>query len=344
MKIVIPDDFPPVYPDYPVELARLREHGEVVVHNTKATSQDELAERLHGAEVAINVRAYSVFDEGVLAALPDLRLISVLGTGTDNVDLAACVQRGVLVTNCPGASTTSVAELTMALLLALARNVALADRKVREGSWFHGQSFELRGKVLGIIGLGQIGQEVARLGLAFGMRVIAWSFRDDPARAAAVGVELVALEDLLRQADAISIHLRNSAEASGLIGHPQFAMMQPSAVLINTARAAVVDQNALLDALREKRIAGAGLDVFWQEPLPADSGWARLDNVVLTPHAGAVTAEASARLAKMPVDNILNYLASQPTHVVNPAALEHPRQQCAQAQSRAATIGERTMS
>ncbi len=327
MKIVIPDDFPAVYPDYPGEIARLRERGEVVVHTTKASSADELVERLGGAACAINVRAYSAFSEHVLAALPDLRLISVLGTGTDNIDLATCNRRGVVVTNCPGAATTSVAELTMALLLALARNVALSDRNVREGVWVHRPSVELRGKVLGVIGLGLIGQEVARLGRSFGMRVVAWSFRNDPARAMRTGVEMVSLEELLEQADAVSIHLRNSVEAKGLIGARQLALMKSSAVLINTARAAIVDQDALLAALRANRIAGAGLDVFLQEPLSVGNAWSQLDNVVLTPHAGAVTAEASARLAKMPVDNILNYLIGRPTNVVNPASLAHARHQ-----------------
>lgn len=325
MKIVIPDDFPPVYQDQP-ELGRLRELGETVVHGTKAASEDELIERLRGAEVAINVRAYSTFNERVVAALPDLRLVSILGTGTDNFDLPACSRHGVVVTNTPGASTTSVAELTIALLLAVARHVALTDRKVREGVWYHRLGFELRGKVLGVVGLGLIGSEVARIGKAFGMGVIAWSFRNDPARAAALGVKMVGLDDLLRRADAVTIHVRNSAEARGLVGRREIDLMKPSAVLINTARAAVVDQDALLDALREGRIAGAGLDVYLQEPLPADNPWVRLDNVVLTPHVGWVTHEASARLAAAPVDNVVSYLAGSPTNVVNPAALEHPKQ------------------
>lgn len=325
MKIVIPDDFPPVYQDHP-EVARLRQRGEVAVYNTKAASEAELIDRLRGAAVAINVRAYSVFNEALLAALPELRLVSILGTGTDNFDLPACSRHGVVVTNTPGASTTSVAELTIALLLAAARHVALTDRKVREGVWFHQHGIELRGKTLGIVGLGLIGQEVARIGQAFGMNVIAWSFHDDPKRAAALGVEMTSLDDLLRRADIVSIHVRNSAEARGLIGRREIGLMKSSALLINTARAAIVDQDALLEALREKRIAGAGLDVFLQEPLPADNPWTALDNVVLTPHVGWVTNEASERLTIAPVDNVFNYLDGKPTNVVNPAAMEHAKQ------------------
>ena len=326
MKIVIPDDFPPVYQDHP-EAARLGEYGELVVHGSRATSEEELIERLRGAEIALNVRAYTLFGERVVAALPELRLVSVLGTGTDNFDLPACSRHGVLVVNTPGASTVSVAELTLALLFAVARHVALADRKLREGVWHHQHGFELRGKVLGIVGLGLIGREVARLGQALGMRVIAWSFHNDPERAAALGVEMVAIEELLRQSDVVSLHVRNSAETRGLIGRHEIRLMKPSAILINTARAAIIDEDALLDALRDGRLAGAGLDVFLQEPLPSDHPWAQLDNVVLTPHVGWVTHEATARLTSAPVDNVLHYLASNPTNVVNPAALEHPKQQ-----------------
>ncbi len=325
MKIVIPDDFPPVYSGDP-ELARLEALGEVAVYGTKAASEDELIERLQGATVAINVRSFSAFAERVISSLPDLQLISILGTGTDNVDLAACDRHGVLVSNTPGASTTSVAELTLALLLAVARHSPLHDRKAREGSWHHETGFELRGKVLGVVGLGLIGQEVARLGRAFGMRVIAWSFRQDEARAAALGVRLVALDDLFREADVVSLHVRNTPEARGLVGRRELGLMKPDAVLVNTARAAVVDQDALLEALRERRIAGAGLDVFLEEPLPADSPWARLENVVLSPHVGWVTREASARLAAMPVDNVEAYLSGHPANVVNPGALSHERQ------------------
>jgi D-3-phosphoglycerate dehydrogenase len=325
MKIVIPDDAPPVYQDHP-EAARLRELGELVIYGAKAASEEELIERLQGAAVVINVRSFTEFGERIVAALPDLRLVSVLGTGTDNFDLEGCSRHGVVVTNTPGASTVSVAELTLALMLSVARRVPLVDRKAREGVWHHPWGFELRGKVLGVVGLGLIGQEVARLGKALGMHVIAWSFRDDPARAEALGVERLSLDELMSRADVVSVHVRNSPEARGLIGVREIERMKPSAILINTARAAIVDQEALLAALREGRIAGAGLDVFLQEPLPPDHSWRDLDNVVLTPHVGWVTEEASARLAAMPVENILAYLAGAPRNVVNPRALEHPKQ------------------
>lgn len=326
MRIVVPDDFPPVYGDEPAALDPLRARGEVVVHGSRAADRDELVRRLEGAEVAINIRAYTVFDAALLDALPQLRLISILGTGTDNVDLAAAAERGVVVTNTPGASTYSVAEMALALMLAAARHLPLADRKMRAGEWRHYKGIELHGKTLGVVGLGLIGQAMAQMGAALGMEVLAWSFRNDPERARACGARAVALDDLLRESDVVSLHLRASPEANGLIGKRELGLMKPTAILVNTARGALVDEAALAEALRKRRLFAAGLDAYQKEPLPADSPLRDLDNVVLSPHAGWVTEEASRRLTQMPVYNVLAYLDGYPRNVVNPAALEHPKQ------------------
>ncbi|MHB1004761.1 MAG: 2-hydroxyacid dehydrogenase [Chloroflexota bacterium] len=326
MKIVIPDDFPPVYAEEPAALDPLRAVGRVDVFGTRAADRDDLLLRLAGAEATINVRAYTVFDAALLDALPDLRLISILGTGTDNVDLASAAERGVVVTNTPGASTYSVAETAFALMLASARHLALADRKLRAGEWHHRKGVELHGKVLGVVGLGLIGQAMAQMGAGFGMRVLAWSYNNDPARARACGAEAVDLGTLLREADVVSLHLRASPQANGIIGRRELALMKPTAILVNTARGSLVDEAALAEALRGGRLFAAGLDAYQKEPLPDDSPLRGLDNVVLSPHAGWVTYEASRRLVQMPVDNILAYLAGAPRHVVNPAALAHRRQ------------------
>lgn len=316
-RVVIPDDSPPIYQHYPEEVARLRTYGEVALFDARPASTQELIERLARATAVINVRAYTTFTAEVIAELPDLEMISVLGTGVDNIDLDACNRHGVVVTNTPGCSTTAVAELTFGLMLAVARNIALEDRNIRNGEWQHHQSFELRGKTLGVIGLGLIGAEVVRLAHAFGMRVIAWSFTEDLQRADRLGVELVPLTILLQQSDIVTLHLRNSEHSRGLIGHEQLALMKSSAVLINTSRAAIVDPAALYTALSERRIAGAGLDVFAQEPLSQDDPLCGLDTVVLTPHVGAATREAAALLAKAPVDNVISYLTGAPTNMVN---------------------------
>ncbi len=320
MRIVIPDDFPPVYQGHH-ELEKLAPYGDVVLYGTRAANPQELIDRLQGAAATINIRAYSRFDAELLAALPDLRIISILGTGTDNVDLEAATRHGVVVTNTPGASTVSVAELTFALMFAAARRVALADRTIRAGNWRHVEGIELRGKTLGVVGLGAIGQEVASIARAFGMKVVAWSLTPDAERARQVGATLVGFEELLRASDIVSLHLRASPRTAGLIGARELAMMKPGAILVNTARGALVDEHALVDALTSGRLGAAGLDTFLQEPLLPESPLVGVENVVLSPHAGWVTEEASERLRQMPVDNLIAFFQGQPVNVVNPAAL-----------------------
>lgn len=321
--IVIPDDAPPAYGSAEqADLQRLKDAGTVVVHTTRPESREEFFARLADAQIVINVRSYSIFDDEALAHAPQLQMLSILGTGTDNVDLEAATRRGIVVTNTPGVGAPSVAELALGLLLATARAIPLSDRRLREGAWQHVEGPELAGKTLGILGLGAIGLRLARIGQGLGMRVIGWSFRHDPERARAAGVALVERDDLLRQADVVSLHLRNTPEARNFIGARELALMKPTALLINTARGALVDQDALAAALRSGQIAGAGLDVYPEEPLPRERNpYHDLDNVVLMPHAGAITAEANARSRAMPVDNILAFLAGHPEHVVNPAVL-----------------------
>jgi len=319
MLIVIPDDYPPTYAtlDQP-DLQRLAPYGTVELHTTRAADRPELFGRIATAEVLINVRAYTALDDEAFAAAPRLKLVSILGTGTDNVDLHSAQRRGITVTNTPGVGAPSVAELTFGLLLAVTRAIPLSDARLRAGTWQHVEGPELEGKTLGLLGLGAIGERVARLGRGFGMRVIAWSFAHDPARAERLGVELVDRDDVFRAADVVSVHLRNTPEVRGLVGARELALMRPSAYLINTARGALVDQEALADALRAGRLAGAGLDVYVEEPLPpARNPFRDLPNVVLTPHLGAVTREANARSRAMPVDNIIAYLEGRPQHVVN---------------------------
>jgi phosphoglycerate dehydrogenase-like enzyme len=318
-QIVIPDDYPPTYAslDQP-DLRRLAPYGTVALHTTRAAGRAELFARIATADALINVRSYTALDDEAFAAAPRLKLVSILGTGTDNVDLAAARRRGISVTNTPGVGAPSVAELTIGLILAVTRGIPVSDARVRQGTWQHVEGPELEGKTLGLLGLGAIGERVARLGRGFGMRVIAWSFAHDPARAERLGVELVERDDVFRLADIVSVHLRNTPEVRGLVGARELALMRPSGYLVNTARGALVDQDALAAALRAGQLAGAGLDVFVEEPLPPERNpFHDLTNVVLMPHAGAVTREANARSRAMPVDNIIAYLEGRPQHVVN---------------------------
>ncbi|MHB8577105.1 MAG: 2-hydroxyacid dehydrogenase [Dehalococcoidia bacterium] len=325
VRIIIPDDFPPAYAGEP-ELDDLRALGEVTLYGDRSATVEELLRRLDGAPFMINVRAYTPLNEQVLSALPDLRLIAVFGTGTDNIDLAAADRLGIVVTNAPGANARSVAEHTIALLFATVRAIPAHDRELRAGLWQHHDGVELEGKTIGVVGLGNIGGRVARMAGALDMRVLGWSLTHDEDRAARLGVTLVELDDLLRGSDIVSLNVALSDRTRGLIGARELALMKPGAFIINTARGALIDELALVAALREGRIAGAGLDVFGTEPLPVDNPLLALENVVVAPHTGWVTHEAKRRLLATPVRNIAEYLAGRPVNVVNPASLGHTRQ------------------
>ena len=321
MDIVIPDDYPPTYAslDQP-DLQRLAPYGTVRLFTSRAADRAELFARIAPAEAIINVRAYTSLDEEAFAHAERLKLVSILGTGTDNVDLIAAKRRGISVTNTPAVGAPSVAELTIGLLLAVMRSIPISDTRLRQGTWQHVEGPELAGKTLGVLGLGAIGGRVAQIGRGLGMRVIAWSFSADAARAARLGVELVERDDVFRLADVVSIHLRNTPEVRGLVGARELALMQPGAYLINTARGALVDTAALEAALRQGQLAGAGLDVFTEEPLPPERNpFVDMPNVVLTPHIGAVTREANARSRAMPVDNIIAFIQGRPQNLVTPS-------------------------
>ncbi len=310
-QICIPDDAPPVLATSGA-WSDLKARAQVAYHDTLPGSEERLIERIADAEVVLNIRSSSKFTEAVFAACPKLRLVSAWGTGTDHVDLAAAARHGVTITNTPGVSAISIAEHALALLLAVARSLPQNDAATRSGQWPRGQSIELHGKTCGIIGLGAIGRQFARLAGGIGMRVIAWTMHPKPL----AGVELVELDELYRTSDVVSLHLRLSDQTVDFIGAPQFALMKSRAILINTARGAIINEAALLEALSEGRIAGAGLDVFTVEPLPPNHPITRLRNVVITPHNAGITPEALEAGLRMSVENIWDFLAGRPSHVV----------------------------
>ncbi len=309
-SIVVPDDFPSVFTGSAAEPA-LREVGDVTIFAERgAEDERELIRRIGDATAVINIRAYSKFNERVIAACPHLRLISIWGTGTDNVDAVACNARNVTVANTPGVNAHSVAEHTLALMLAVTRGIPAMDAAVRAGQWPRKLLTQLEGKALGLVGFGAIGSRVAALAQPFGMRVLVSSWGSDGGRAAAAGARPVPLETLLRESDIVSLHMRLTAETTGVIGHAQLAMMKPTAFLINSARAALVDRASLVDALQHDRIAGAGLDVFHQEPVAPDDPLLSLANVVLTPHDSGMTAEVIQLGLKRAVENVANFLSN----------------------------------
>jgi len=262
-------------------------------------------------------------DQELLDGAPALKVIANYGVGFEHIDLEAATRRGIPVTNTPGVLTDATADLTLTLILAVARRVVEGDRRIREGKFqfwapllFLGQ--EVSGKTLGIIGLGRIGQAVARRAAGFSMRVIYHSrTRLQPSREQELKVSYAPLETLLREADFVTLHVPLLPQTRHLIGRREFQLMKPSAYLINTARGPVVDEGALVDALRQGRIRGAGLDVYEREP-ELSPGLADLENVVLLPHVGSATIETRTRMAWMAAENLLAGLrGDQPPDCLN---------------------------
>jgi D-3-phosphoglycerate dehydrogenase len=279
--------------------------------------------RAIGSYDGLLVRSKTRVTTEAIAAAVRLRVIGRVGTGVDNIDLDAATRRGIVVVNAPYGNTVSVAEHTLAMMLALARHIPRADASVRDGRW-EKQAFEgvqLRGKVLGIIGLGRVGAAVARRAVGLEMRVICHDPLVTPERAAQMGVQWVPLEDLLRTADIVSLHLPDSHQGRALIGEPELALMKPMAYLINCARGSLVDADALCHALQSGRLAGAALDVFAQEP-PPDSPLLHGDRIILTPHLAGSTAEAQRDTAVEVAQQVLDVLAERmPRYPVNAPAL-----------------------
>ena len=311
MTIVVPDDFPAVLTGSPAE-SQLRslDPAARIFTERGADNEAELIRRIGDAECVINIRAHARFSERVIDACSNLRMISVWGSGTDHVDLAACARRGITVANTPGVNAHAVAEHTMALMLAVTRRIPQLDARMRSGEWPRGMSTQLEGKTLGIIGLGAIGSRVAELARAFGMSLLVSTFGADNGRSTAIGARHASLGDLLRESDVVSVHLRLTDDTRRILARHELALLKPSAYLINTARGALVDRDALLDALRAQRIAGAALDVFDEEPLPVDDPLRSLPNVVLTPHNAGVTPEVNAEGLRRAVANVKRFLDS----------------------------------
>ncbi|HEX5418201.1 MAG TPA: D-glycerate dehydrogenase [Chloroflexota bacterium] len=269
----------------------------------------------------------SRFDRELLERAPRLKVISNIAVGYDNVDVAACTERGIVVCNTPGVLTDATADLTLALMLAVSRRVAEADRFTRSGAWQYWTPSLLLGQDLteatvGIVGMGRIGLEVARRVKAFRTRILYHSRRRRPEVEAELGATYVSLTELLDQSDFVSLHVPANAETTKLIGAAELARMKPTAYLINAARGAVVDQAALAVALRSGQIAGAGLDVFAPEPIAAEDPLLALDNVVLMPHVGAATIRTRQRMSELAARNLLAVLAGQePPAIVNPEVI-----------------------
>jgi phosphoglycerate dehydrogenase-like enzyme len=277
---------------------------------------DAVAARLAPFDVVVAMRERTPFGADLLARLPRLRLLITTGMANPSIDLAAARERGVVVCG-TGGLPSPTAELTWGLILALLRHIPAEDARLRAGGWQATVGTELAGRTLGVIGLGRLGRRVARVARAFEMDVLAWSQNLDPDEARHHGAEPVRRDELLSRADVVTIHLRLSARTRGLIGAAELARMKPSAVLVNTSRAPIVDEAALIAALHDGTIAGAGLDVFDPEPLPAGHPLRSAPNTVLTPHLGYVTGGTYARYYEDAVADIAAFQRGEPVRVLN---------------------------
>lgn len=315
IKISIPDDYPAVMgPSNAYKMLKYR--ADVDYHESLPSSEEVLLERIGDAPYVINVRSSIRFPAETLEKLKSVKLLSLWGTGTDHVDLEAAARLGITVTNTPGVSAIAMAEHTLALMLATARDLVRIDGKTRRGGWPRGFVTQLHGKTLGVIGLGAIGQQVARIARGIGMRVIAWTRHANILLAQELDIELVQLDDLYRRADVVSLHIRQTPETVNFVGERELGMMKRTALFINTARGAVVDEKALIQALESESIAGAGLDVYTEEPLPEGHPITKLPNTVLTPHSGGISKEALEAGLQMSIDNVFDFANGDPQHVV----------------------------
>jgi D-3-phosphoglycerate dehydrogenase len=276
----------------------------------------DVPKALKGFEIVCAMRERTRFPRQMIEALPDLRLLITSGMRNQAIDVKAANERGIVVCGTAG-SGNPTAGIAIGLMLELTRRIGYENMRLKSGAlWQTTIGVDLEGKTLGIVGLGKLGARVARIGQAFGMNVLAWSANLTPETCQAAGVSYASKEDLFRQADFISIHVLLSDRSRGMIGAADLARMKPTAYLINTARAPIVDQAALLSVLTERRIAGAGLDVFETEPLPLDSPLRKLDNVVLTPHLGYVSVQAYEAYFRDMVEDIRKFLDGKPIRVI----------------------------
>jgi phosphoglycerate dehydrogenase-like enzyme len=318
MRVAVLDD----YQDVALRLADWRSlapEAEVEVFHDHIDDPEALAARLLPFGAIVAMRERTPFPAALLERLPNLRLLVTTGLRNASIDVAAAAERGIQVCGTEMAPYPT-AELTWGLILSLFRRIPREDAATRRGEWQTTIGLGLRGKTLGVIGLGRLGGQVATVGRAFGMEVLAWSQNLTDARAAEAGATRVAKEELLARADVVTIHLVLSPRTRGLIGAAELDRMKRTAFLVNTSRGPIVDEAALVAALRGGRIAGAGLDVFDVEPLPAEHPLRRLGNTVITPHLGYVIEEGYRVAYGHAVEDIRAFLAGKPVRTLNEPA------------------------
>ncbi len=310
MRVAVLDDYLDVVREV-ADWDSLPEGVEVTVFNDHLTEEDALVERLAGFDIIVATRERTPFPRALLERLPGLKLLVAGGRHSRKIDIDAALERGIVVTGTRKFGAAAC-ELTWGLILALLRHIAEEDAALRAGRWHYALGRALSDKTLGLVGLGNVGAEMAAVAKAFAMNVIAWSQNLTAERAAELGVERVGKHDLFRRADIVSIHLALGERTIVIVGAAELSLMKPTAYFINTARGPIVDEAALIDMLENRRIAGAAIDVFNEEPLPADHPLRRVDNTILTPHIGYVTDGTFAAYYQRAIDSIKAFAAGDP--------------------------------
>jgi phosphoglycerate dehydrogenase-like enzyme len=318
MRLSILDDYQGVALDM-ADWAPVRARGvEIAVERFPFADEDDVVRSLADSEIVCAMRERTAFPRRVVDRLPKLKLLITTGMRNASFDMAALKDRGVTVcgTGGPGGGNEDTAELAWGLILGAARRIAEDHAFMRQGGWQTRVGHRVAGKTLGLLGLGRLGSAVARVGLAFGMKAIAWSQNLTAEKAAAQDVERVEKDDLFRRADILSVHLVLSDRSRGLVGAREIGLMKPSAILVNTSRGPICDTAAVIAALKEGRLAYAGFDVYDKEPLPIDHELRHAPNVILTPHIGYVTDENYRSSYPQIVENVLGFLDGRPVRVV----------------------------
>lgn len=320
LKVAVLDD----YQDVALKMAdwsALETRARVTVFRDHLADADEVTRRLRDFNAVIAMRERTPFGRQLLERLPELKLLVTTGMRNPSIDLEAAKDLGIVVCGTRG-SGYPPAELAWGLILALVRHIPREDRAIRDGRWQITMGIGLEGKVLGVLGLGRLGSQMAVIGAAFKMAVIAWSQNLTAETAVRFGATLVTKDQLFERSDILSIHLQLSDRTRGLVGAREFGLMKPTAYLINTSRGPIVDEGALVRTLGAGSIAGAGLDVFDEEPLPSDHPFRHLENIVMTPHIGYVTSETYEVYYREAIEDIVAYVHGQPVRVLNPGVLE----------------------
>ena len=315
IKIVIPGDDPVQIAGSP-HLKRIEPYGEVVLYTDRPETREEKVKRADEADILMNTRGIVTWREEEFALLPKLKMITSCSIGTDMFDLDAARKQGIVICNQPGRTAPVVAEHMFGLMFAAAKRAAYMTAQVKNGHWPRMNNIMLQGKTLGVVGAGHIGAEMIRLGLAVGMKAIAWTYHPSTERADKLGVRFLELDEVLRLADVVSIHVKLTEESRALIGKRELELMKPGAVLLNGARGPVVDTDALAEALNSGHLDGAGIDVFDDEPVSPENPLLACDQVVLSPHCADMTPEGVDLLNSGAVDNVIAFLEGRPQNRV----------------------------